>query len=261
MAALNRLFEETIVEIEETIDRHKQKVENEIGEYEHPALIVKGLGEQGKDRHKLERERQLLMFYEPKLAKIKRVREEIIDPDAEPLKQELDRTEEESSIYQKKDFEILMHYFNNYRNLLRQSIKLLNGEEYNSLLGDTEERKHPSLDTLEDMKSILERDKFHDLREKHVHKFLTASGVLRRLETSLEGYASVKEEDIKKSEEITESIESITEEFRKRAEDLDLMLLKASSTFEAGEKHKDNTERVNREEIPDNRSNTSHREG
>lgn len=255
---LNKLFDETITKIEEIIKPHKQKVEQEIGDYEHPARITKILGEEEKNVHKLDREKRLLMFHEKRLTKIKEVRDEVINPDIKPLEEELNRTEEESSIYQEKDIEVLMHYFNNYRNYLKQSVNLLNGDKYDSNLGDTNERKHPSMNSLKNMESILERDRFHELRENNVHKFLTACGVLKRLDRSLQGYADVNEKDIEESEEVSRMIDSLIEEMRCRAEDLDLMLLKASSIFEAGEKHKDKTDWIEREDIPDDRPNTSY---
>jgi len=250
MKTQKQLIDEIIEETEQIINPIWEKVQEEL-DVEKIVRIMRKSQEKTGDPLKYTREQQLLEFHKSRLNDVKKIRTILNETSTEELEYELKRTKPEYSEYWKRDIQRLVEIVGGYRACLENSIDLIKGKDYDEILGKDSGWKHPNIDNLKEIDQKTEEDKFAEIREKHVHKLLTASSILNRWNDKVSYKVDFNEEDVQKAEQINQKIEELRRELRKRAEHLDTMLTRASERFQEGEEQKDNTNWINRDEIPE----------
>jgi|GEM_PF-4470615 hypothetical protein len=219
MTYLKKL-EKLISETEEIMGKHREKLREEIGEFEHPELeAAKPENSEGSRRHA-----QLLEFYQERAKILKSVQETLNSLNREEIddiKEKLDKEHPRS--FDKWDREAKKS--NRASLLLENAAKLVEGKDYDPKLGNLESKdRYPETDKII---SEEENEELNEIRERYIQAFLNSSSILNK-KGRLEQSSNITEKDIEEKEKLDGEIEEIRDELKQRAEDINAVLCKSS---------------------------------
>lgn len=220
-------------ELEKNIEKHRTAIEKEIGETEKDLKITVVEAEfPGETKEHF----NALNFYKRKMRKLETAKNSIKSPDTSKLEEKIDELEEKYAEHSRKDNTHLTEAYGTAIKCLETAVELLKDKEYDTTdLWKTGFRKYPDEKALNNIEKEIENDLFHKLREKQVHKFLSASRYLKSLELGTEGKSQKAKEKIGDLEEPRERKSEVSQELLRKAEELDFLLLNASAQIKKAE--------------------------
>lgn len=222
-------------ELERNIETQRKAIEKEIGEIDKdPKTSVVEAEFPGKTKEHL----NVLEFYREKKRKLEEVKNSIEGLETAGIEEEIEDLEEKYAEHSRKDETQLTEAYGTANSCLENAVRLLRDEEYEVTdLWKTGFREYPDEKALNSIEREKENDKFHEVREKHVHSFLTASRYLKTLEFSTKGKSQETREKIGDLEKMREKTSEISQELLKKAETLDFLLLNASAQIREAKNH------------------------
>lgn len=222
-------------ELQNIVEASQENLEEELGEFEHHS---KAISMAGTPEGTL-RQSQIIRYYNTDLRHINTLIETLRNMETNSITEKKKEIEPKHKEHTREDKEALMYTYGSALESLVNAEKLLNWEEYETkVIGIQPSRRFPDEDALKDVKSEMD-DKFHDLREEYVHALLMSSRYLSSITNVRRGgFNKFTEEDLEKAEEISERLTKVRKDLRKRAEDLDFLLLNHTAQLKRAEKYK-----------------------
>lgn len=222
-----------IDQCQQEIDKNREAIEEEIGEPQGEIKLSLSKAEfPGETKEQLNTRN----FYTRKKRKLETAKNSLEKPDTSEIQEKIEELEEKYAESSRKDETHLTEAYGTAITCLENAIKLLNDEEYETKdLWKTGFRKYPDKEALNNIEKEIEDDLFHELREKHVHKFLAGSRYLKTLELDKRGRGQATKEKIGDLEEMKEKTLEISEELQDKAADLEFLLLNASAQIKKAE--------------------------
>ncbi|AOV94484.1 hypothetical protein AQV86_00995 [Nanohaloarchaea archaeon SG9] len=215
------------------IEKNRESIEEELGETENLKKAVTEAGFPGETRKHL----KALKFYRKKTKKLEKAKNSTEGLETAELEKKIEKLEKKYAEHSKKDNTHLTEAYGTAISCLENTVKILENREHEPRdLWKTGLRKYPDEKALNRTEKEIENDLLHEIREKHVHHFLTTSRYLKTVEFNRKGLSKETEEKVGSLEEMKEEIRKISQELMEKAEKLDFLLLNASAQIRKAEK-------------------------
>lgn len=221
-------LEKIVAETEEKIEKHRDELEKEIGDFQHAELEAT----KPKNSEKGQRHAHLHNFYQKRLEILKTVQKGLQDLETNVIEERKERLDEQHP-RSSGDWDEEAKKSNRASLVLENTSKLVKGKEYDPKLGSLETEGN-STETI-DAESRKEQEELEKIREMYVQSFLKASSLLNR-KGNLEQISNIKADDLEQKRNMDQKIEEIRDDLKQRAEDINAMLLKASKNLKELEK-------------------------